>query len=76
MDYPKECKLHERNFTLLQIGDKRLQYVQSIHVFLSHANSRIGFMQNETFFASCICLNLHSSAPAMENMQIICLIRR
>jgi hypothetical protein len=34
MDYPKECKLHERNFTLLQIGDKRLQYVQSTSFFL------------------------------------------
>jgi hypothetical protein len=49
MDYLAECKLHEKRFTILQIGDKWSQRVQ-MSPRLSHANSRIGSMQNETFF--------------------------
>ena len=68
LDDLTECKLHETKFTILQIGDKWPQRVQ-MSPPLSRANSRIvGFMQNETFFASCIYLNLHSSTPVMENM--------
>lgn len=68
LDYLTECKLHETKFAILQIGDKWPQRVQ-MSPSLSHANSRIiGFMQNETFFASCIYLNLYLSASVMENM--------
>ena len=68
MNYLTECKLHEKKFTILQIGDKWSQRGQ-MSTRLSHAHSRsVGFMHNETFFASCIYLNSHSSASVMENM--------
>jgi hypothetical protein len=57
MDYLTECKLHEKKFTLLQIGDKGSQRVQ-MSSRLSHANPPIGFMQKEIPFASCICMKL------------------
>jgi hypothetical protein len=57
MDYLAECKLHEKKFTLMQIGDKGSQRVQ-MSSCLSHANPPIGFMQKEILFASCICMKL------------------